>query len=46
MKWEKLLLLLASLRNVIWANQLSIVAILSQDGHRVSVATNNNGHYM
>jgi hypothetical protein len=46
MKWEKLVLLLVSLRNVIWANQFFIIVILSQDGHRVSVATNNNGRYM
>jgi hypothetical protein len=44
MKWEKLLLLLVGLRNVIWANRFSIVAIFSQDGQRVSVAIDNTGH--
>jgi hypothetical protein len=46
MKWEKLLLLLASLGNVIWVYQFSIVPTFSQDVHKVNVATNSIGHYM
>ncbi len=45
MKWEKLLLLLTGLGNVIWVDRFSIVIILSQDGHMVSVVANSIGRY-